>query len=479
MADAAVAWFSVTPQLVAAALMVALAVALVVLNRRSLVAWAFAAFLVVRAAVILATRFLILTNAQDGVVSQPGLSQSLELLDPFLRLALAPAIVFFVLVHHRPAATRLWMTLRVAVLVALVAAELFMLNNVLHGHTCAYRCATSAGTVANSLTLLPSLADAATGVAGLYFAFVALRRPIGPLHNSVFLLSVGFSLNALLDGGNVVLDILQNGGTAGYTAGLAGGQGFVLVGIALSILGFLAAAASLGLYGFDAGRNHDLWPTTLAAYAAAAWVLATSAYIVFSPDQPAPGQYLMPSSMLAYFLVGFWRFALAGLGALALVKHRLFGIEVKINHGVSRSIVAGCFLGVFFVVTQILQNLMSNTTLGVVGGGTAAGLMLFALHPLEKAGHRIAHAVVPGGRPNAAIAHSEALDIYRQQSMLVWADGVMGRKERALLDQLRNRLRLSVEEAAKLEHDAATTVPLGRYPARTNKRTTSRGVQIK
>ncbi|HEX9817141.1 MAG TPA: hypothetical protein VGB18_09190 [Candidatus Thermoplasmatota archaeon] len=50
--------------------------------------------------------------------------------------------------------------------------------------------------------------------------------------------------------------------------------------------------------------------------------------------------------------------------------------------------------------------------------------------------------------------------LYRDQAVLVWADHSITRRERILLDNLREHLALTFEEAARIERDAiAATAP--------------------
>lgn len=470
-------WLAMVPQFAAGLFMLVVAGLAVATARRSIVAWAFAAVLAVRAGIIFVTRVAILATPPDGALANPGLAAGLLAVDTFLVLALAPAIAWFVLVHHRPAANGSWRILRTVLPATLVVMELAVAWLVISGEQCLLTCGEATASTAGPLRVMSGLGVAATGLAGLYFARVARQRPIGPLHSGPFLLAVGFGLNGLLDGGNTVLELLQQAGPAGYLQPVVAGHAWILADVAFGVLGFLGAAAALVLHGLDARANPGLWPMTLAAYAGAAWVLATCAFIVFSPNQPFAGDYTSATSLLSYFIVGWWRLALPAVAALAIVKHRLFGLELRLNRAVGRSLVAGAFLAVFFVVAQLIQNVVAADVLGIFGedpdgswgllaGGVAAGLLLFAIHPLRNAGLRIADSLVPVRRDDAPLTKLEAVALYRQQALLVWSDGVMGRKERILLDQLRTSLRLALTDTLRIEREAAEAAPAGRFPRR-------------
>ncbi|MCA1810671.1 MAG: hypothetical protein LC623_01505, partial [Halobacteriales archaeon] len=83
----------------------------------------------------------------------------------------------------------------------------------------------------------------------------------------------------------------------------------------------------------------------------------------------------------------------------------------------------------------------------------AAGLLVFALSPLERLGRRVADAVGP--RPQEGLTHRERLRLYEEQATLVWSDGVMGAKENLLLERLRSRLGIALEEATRINQAAA------------------------
>jgi hypothetical protein len=159
------------------------------------------------------------------------------------------------------------------------------------------------------------------------------------------------------------------------------------------------------------------------------------------------------------FILGLWRTLLPALVAYALVRHRLFGVEVRLKWTLVRAMMAFTFLGVFFVAAQLAQNYLSSA-LGWSLGGVAAGLLLFAVSPIQRMAERFTQAVLPHTKPVASMAHPERLDLFRHQAVLVWSDGAMGRKERALLDALREHLALPFEDAARIETEAAAHAPL-------------------
>ncbi len=59
------------------------------------------------------------------------------------------------------------------------------------------------------------------------------------------------------------------------------------------------------------------------------------------------------------------------------------------------------------------------------------------------------------------MSREDALALYREQVALVWSDGVMGRQERILLDQMRDNLHLKLDDTARMEREAAKEAALG------------------
>jgi hypothetical protein len=148
----------------------------------------------------------------------------------------------------------------------------------------------------------------------------------------------------------------------------------------------------------------------------------------------------------------------------ALVKHRLFDAEVKLRFAVKGTTLAAAFLAVFLVVDQIIQ-VQAGDFIGGVGGAVAAGLLLFALHPLQRVADRIAYKAVPKSGPLGKLSPPERARMYREQLEIAWADGRLTAKERLLFTRLQERLGISAEEAQLLE-----TEVLGGTPAPKPKR---------
>jgi len=138
--------------------------------------------------------------------------------------------------------------------------------------------------------------------------------------------------------------------------------------------------------------------------------------------------------------------------AYGILRTHLFDIDVKIKWGVKRGTLAGVFLAVFFVVGQLAQNYLS-AELGLLAGGVAAGLLLFALTPLQRFAERVADKAMPNVRSAADLGTDERLDLYREQLRAAWSDGVLTADEQRLLRVTRDKLRITAEDALRVERE--------------------------
>lgn len=153
---------------------------------------------------------------------------------------------------------------------------------------------------------------------------------------------------------------------------------------------------------------------------------------------------------LALAMDGLTTLALPVLVAYALLRHRLFGLDVKVKWTISRGAVAGVFLAVFFVVAQVAEIYLQQY--GTLAGGVAAGLMLFAISPLQRMGERIAAAAMPHVEGGMTLTERELA--YRDMAALAWADGTLTARGRDRLDAARERLGIPAERALALEREA-------------------------
>jgi hypothetical protein len=156
------------------------------------------------------------------------------------------------------------------------------------------------------------------------------------------------------------------------------------------------------------------------------------------------------ASDVTYGLVGL---AFPLLLLLPVLRSQVLDVDARVRLTVKRGLVGYVFVAVVFVTVEAAaQTLSNNLSFGV--GGVAAGILLFALHPLQRLAERVADQTVGRSKPIKDMDSRERHELYQEQAMIAWADGKLERKERLLLDRLREKLGLSVQDAARIESKA-------------------------
>lgn len=148
---------------------------------------------------------------------------------------------------------------------------------------------------------------------------------------------------------------------------------------------------------------------------------------------------------------GITRVASVAVLAYAILRHQLLGLDVTVRWTIKRGTVAGVFLAVFFVVSQIAQNTLSDY--GTLLGGAAAGLLLFAIAPLQRAAERVADAAVPLAG-EAPVARGKE-DSFRAALRLAMKDGRLAATEQREMAVLAEDLRIPARRAFELVDEVA------------------------
>lgn len=152
-------------------------------------------------------------------------------------------------------------------------------------------------------------------------------------------------------------------------------------------------------------------------------------------------------------LDGVWRVVMTVLLAYALLRRQLFDIQMKIRFAISRSTVAASFIAVFFVASEGAQILFGQGNEWV--GLAAAGALVFAISPLQRAAERLAEKAVPVATPSGASAGSDNEDLYFRATGLALRDRVIAPEEELDLIELAERLGIGARRAAELRMTAS------------------------
>lgn len=155
------------------------------------------------------------------------------------------------------------------------------------------------------------------------------------------------------------------------------------------------------------------------------------------------------------------RIAGAALVAWGILRYQVFDIDVKLKWGLERSTIASIFVAVFFLVSEGAQEVFgaaaSNTWIGII----AAAALVFFIAPLQRLAERLGARALPDARPVESLLDDEIRNLYEQRLRAAWGDGALTRDDRVLLDHLRERLQIPVEEAASLERRLLATMSVG------------------
>jgi hypothetical protein len=136
-----------------------------------------------------------------------------------------------------------------------------------------------------------------------------------------------------------------------------------------------------------------------------------------------------------------------------ILRAQLFDIDLKVKWTVKQSTVAALFVGVFFVVSESASTFLSGSGLGPYLGIAAAGLLVFAMAPLQRAADRVANAALPNADASRQYLEFRKLQVYQAALEGAYDDGLVTGKERTVLERLRAELAIAPEAAAAVEAD--------------------------
>ena len=140
--------------------------------------------------------------------------------------------------------------------------------------------------------------------------------------------------------------------------------------------------------------------------------------------------------------------------AYGILRTQLFDIDLRLKWTLSHGTVAAVFLGVFFVVATITSEFLTGRY-GFALGGAAAGMLLFALAPLQRFAERLSDRAMPRVQDTAEYRTVRKREVYRATVEGAMQDGVVSDRERDMLARLQDQLGLSGTEAREIEQEAS------------------------
>lgn len=157
---------------------------------------------------------------------------------------------------------------------------------------------------------------------------------------------------------------------------------------------------------------------------------------------------------------GLARLATVVVLAVAILRFQALGIHTQLRFGISKSTLAGVFIATFFVASEVAAVFFSQFAQSEVVGILAAGLLVFAIAPLQRFADRLADRAVPVEESGRTAGGAE--DSYR--SALRWAlrDGALDRSEEERLLALAEDLGIPLRRAFALRSDVEAELRLER-----------------
>lgn len=145
---------------------------------------------------------------------------------------------------------------------------------------------------------------------------------------------------------------------------------------------------------------------------------------------------------------GLLRIAAALLLGYALLKFRVFDIDVKVRDTLAAGMMAGIAVVGFFIASELAETFVADRTGSTaLALAVAAGLLLLEAR-VTHAGKRLARRALPRVEDELA---TRRFDVYRTAYESAAKDGVLSERERGILRILAEELGLSQDQTAHLE----------------------------
>lgn len=289
------------------------------------------------------------------------------------------------------------------------------------------------------LFLLQGVRLPVLALAGYVLASDYVKEPKGSRGFSLFLMVVGFTLNGLFDGTVASIDLWRQLDDPDRVWIAWEWSRWILPVAALPI----ALAACVRLLPVLMRSRTDRELNEVGRFFFAAVPLALVSPFILLLDYDAAPQHTT-------FVMGVWRLLVPILLAYALMRYQLFGIDLRIKAGVKRAILVGLFVGVFFVISQAAQALVSADKAPLFGV-VSASLLAVLGKPIQTFAERAANGVMPDTQPIEKLGSQARFRLYREQFQLVQQDGAVSPKERRMLTRLAKYLGIHENEALDIE----------------------------
>ncbi len=152
------------------------------------------------------------------------------------------------------------------------------------------------------------------------------------------------------------------------------------------------------------------------------------------------------------FIYAMGTFAAVPIIAYGILRTQLFDIDLKIRWTIKQSTLAGVFVAIMFVISEGAAQFL-EAELGNIAGLLAAAVVMFFLAPLQRFSEKVAAAAMPNTENTAEYKAFRKMRVYEAAVSEAEMEGGISRKERTLLNLLRDSLGISESDAAAIEAD--------------------------
>jgi hypothetical protein len=136
--------------------------------------------------------------------------------------------------------------------------------------------------------------------------------------------------------------------------------------------------------------------------------------------------------------------------AYAVLHSQLFDIDLRIRWTIKQSTLAAAVVAIVFLLSEGAERLLS-AELGDFSGLMAAAIVVFFLAPLQRMAEHVASVAMPNTQDTPEYAAFRKMQVYEAAVAESQQEGGISRKERALLNRLRDSLGISASDAEAIE----------------------------
>lgn len=283
------------------------------------------------------------------------------------------------------------------------------------------------------------------------FALIALvaaleylnTRP-GTCRNSLLVLSLAFAMEAAFRPFWHMGDLLVDRGELGT-------DGVFIVHFAMRALSIFVLALLVSVLVYAGRREGGTTQGQVNRY-----LVALSLPVLTGIGLPvayASGMTLSAAIWALFASDALWMVMMVALSAFAIVRYRLFDIELRARFVLAQGTWAASLGLTFLVLAELIENTLdfSSTAASVAAAAAIAAL----IKPVHIAAERLAARAMPGVAKGKEYEERRRQELYRAAVEGAMKDGVVTDRERDILHNLQEELGLARKQAKRVETDVA------------------------